>query len=173
MDILKEVSPHGRDGRVPRHHRPERSGKTSLMSLISGIRKPKKGSANWNGSPIGTLGRRTVRAKARSGRAAGRHRREDHRAPGGRARPHALISGRFRPGSPVGRCDRRGGARKRGYGHLADRLWHTLSGGERKRLHIARALAQQSRSCFSTSRPTIFDIGHSDQPARPSFAARP
>ncbi|MFQ6160098.1 ABC transporter ATP-binding protein [Sinorhizobium meliloti] len=159
VDILKEVSLTVETGEFLGIIGPNGSGKTSLMSLISGIRKPKKGEVLLDGSPIGTLGRRTVAQRlalveqqAETGeRITARQAVELGRTP---------YLGPLSPWSPEDDAIVEAALANVDMAHLADRLWHTLSGGERQRLHIARALAQQSKILLLDEPTNHLDIGH-------------
>lgn len=59
-DILKDVSLAVDTGEFLGIVGPNGSGKTSLMSLLSGIRKPKSGDVVLDDLPIGALGRRKL-----------------------------------------------------------------------------------------------------------------
>ncbi|ABR62886.1 ABC transporter ATP-binding protein [Sinorhizobium medicae] len=158
-DILKEVSLTLETGEFLGIIGPNGSGKTSLMSLIAGIRKPRKGEVFLDGSPIAALGRRAVAQRlalveqqAETGeRITARQAVELGRTP---------YLGPLSPWSPQDDAIVDAALRNVDMGHLADRLWHTLSGGERQRLHIARALAQESKILLLDEPTNHLDIGH-------------
>lgn len=121
---------------------PNGSGKTSLISLLAGIRPPRSGTVRLEERPLAQATRRdiaqcitlveqqaetTERITARQAVELGRT-------------PHlgALSPWSRRDTDIVDRA-----LEHVGMSDFAGRMWHTLSGGERQRLHIARALAQQ------------------------------
>jgi len=117
---------------------PNGAGKTTLLRLLAGELEPESGAIELNGRNLATL------------------------APGERARQRAVLpqshglSFGFTGAQVValGRlpCPRHGAAEESrlvrdalelaGVGHLADRRYPTLSGGERARVQLARAMAQ-------------------------------
>lgn len=54
----------------------------------------------------------------------------------------------------------RDAARRTGIEHLLDRDWHTLSGGEQQRAHLARAFAQQGDVMLLDEPTNHLDIAH-------------
>ncbi|MCV3737308.1 ABC transporter ATP-binding protein [Rhizobium sp. TRM96647] len=158
-DILKDVSLAVETGEFLGIIGPNGSGKTSLMSLLSGIRKPRSGEVLLDGVPIGALGRRTVAQRlalveqqAETGeRITARQAVELGRTP---------YLGPLSPWSPDDDRIVDAALDNVDMAHLSGRSWHTLSGGERQRLHIARALAQQPRILLLDEPTNHLDIGH-------------
>lgn len=138
---------------------PNGSGKTSLMSLLSGIRKPHSGTVLLDGRPIHSIGRREI-AKRRAlveQQAETAERITARRAVELGRTPH------LGPLSPWSKSDDAivdEAIRNVDMEGFAGRWWHTLSGGERQRLHIARALAQQPSILLLDEPTNHLDIGH-------------
>ncbi|OHV77214.1 ABC transporter ATP-binding protein [Rhizobium sp. LCM 4573] len=159
IEILTDVSLTVETGEFLGIIGPNGSGKTSLMSLLAGIRTPKSGSVLLDGAPIASLGRRTVAQRLAFveqqsetvERITARQAVELGRTPYlGALSPWSLEDDRIVDGA-LDSVD---------MGHLAARSWHTLSGGERQRLHIARALAQQPEILLLDEPTNHLDIGH-------------
>ncbi|QRM54417.1 ABC transporter ATP-binding protein [Sinorhizobium sp. BG8] len=138
---------------------PNGSGKTSLMSLLAGIRRPRSGTVLLDGQPMQDLGRREVarclalvEQQAETGeRITARQAVELGRT------PHlgALSPWSIKDDGIVDEA-----IRNVDMAQFAGRMWHTLSGGERQRLHIARALAQQPKILLLDEPTNHLDIGH-------------
>jgi iron complex transport system ATP-binding protein len=138
---------------------PNGSGKTSLISLLSGLRRPHGGQVTLFGEPMANLGRRqasqqialveqhaetTERITARQAVELGRTPHLGALTPWSSA-DDVIVDAAL---SEVHMLD------------LAQRHWHTLSGGERQRLHIARALAQQPKILILDEPTNHLDVGH-------------
>ncbi|WP_309770596.1 ABC transporter ATP-binding protein [Agrobacterium larrymoorei] len=138
---------------------PNGSGKTSLMAMLSGLRKPRSGEVLLDGKSMNLLQRRDVaRQIALVEQQAETQERINARQAVELGRiPH---KGALSPWSPeddeiVDQALR--DVDMEGFGR---RMWHTLSGGERQRLHIARALAQQPKILLLDEPTNHLDIGH-------------
>ena len=151
IGIVHDVSLDIRPGEFFGIIGPNGSGKTSLMALLSGLRRPKSGEVLLDGRPIHALPRREiaqtlalVEQQAETGeRITARQAVELGRTP---------YLGLMSPWSDKDDAIVDAALANVDMIHLAGRSWHTLSGGERQRLHIARALAQQPTNHL--------DIGH-------------
>jgi iron complex transport system ATP-binding protein len=138
---------------------PNGSGKTSLMSLLSGIRAPKSGEVLLANKAIRRFSRREIaqsialveqqaetmeRITARQAVELGRTPHLAALSPWS-AKDDAIVDQALRDVDMEG---------------FGARQWHTLSGGERQRLHIARALAQQPKILLLDEPTNHLDIGH-------------
>jgi len=159
VDIVKNVSLEIRPGEFLGIVGPNGSGKTSLMSLLCGIRKSKSGEVTLDGKPMQNMNRRDVaRAIAFVEQQAETQERINARQAVELGRtPHigALSPWSVQDDAIVDQALRDVDAE-----HLAKRMWHTLSGGERQRLHIARALAQKPNILLLDEPTNHLDIGH-------------
>ena len=138
---------------------PNGSGKSSLLRLLSGYVTPTSGVVGLDGQDISGLRRRaiarrvavvaqqvdtdvdmTIDAIVRLGRLP-------HRGAFGadRATDDAAVAAALE---------------QTGLIEMADRLWHKLSGGEKQRAQIARALAQEPRELLLDEPTNHLDIHH-------------
>jgi iron complex transport system ATP-binding protein len=130
-------------GRITGIVGPNGAGKSTLIEAIAGINRF-EGSMAFDGVALGTLARRTrARLTAYVAQSASTEERLSVRDVVSLGRiPHASV---WSPGLSTGDEAIMAGALDRlGLTELADRLFTSLSGGEQQRVHIARALAQQS-----------------------------
>ena len=135
---------------------PNGSGKTTLLSILSGLRRPTTGHVHVDGEDVHAM------------------------RPRDRARRIALVEQNASTGLELtardvvdtGRIPHRGRwstagedvvdramARTR-VAHLADRVWHTMSGGERQRTQLARAIAQEPALLLLDEPTNHLDLGH-------------
>ena len=157
--IIKNVSLRVEPGEFLGLIGPNGSGKTSLMSVLAGIRPPDQGHAMLAGQDMKKHGRRklarqigfveqqadtTDRLTAREAVALGRTPYLSMLSPWSE-RDDAIVN------RALGDVDMI---------HLADRFWHTLSGGEKQRVHIARALAQEPKFLLLDEPTNHLDIRH-------------
>ena len=156
---LEQVSLVARAGEVTALLGANGAGKSTLLRLVAGLLGPCGGRVSVGGQDVATLDRRALaRAVAlvpQSERVAEGFRVRDVVAMG-RA-PHQ--DGWMTPSSQdraavdeaLGRCD---------LGGVADRNVETLSGGEQRRVSVARALAQKARVLALDEPAAFLDIRH-------------
>ena len=157
--ILSDVSLDVRPGEFLGIIGPNGSGKTSLMALMAGIRRPQAGAVTLDGRPLSAQGRQAI---ARRIAFVEQHAETSERITARQAvelgrTPHL---GALAPWSPTDDAIVDRALAEVDMMHFAGRLWHTLSGGERQRLHIARALAQQAPILLLDEPTNHLDIGH-------------
>ncbi|GAA1088562.1 ABC transporter ATP-binding protein [Nocardiopsis metallicus] len=136
---------------------PNGSGKSSLIRLLCGAVRPTSGAVVLDGTPLTELARRDA---ARAIATVTQH-------------ADTVVDIVVRDIVALGRIPHRGafgGDRQRdseavadalertGLTHKAGELWHRLSGGEKQRVHIARALAQQPRELLLDEPTNHLDI---------------
>ncbi|WP_051558716.1 ABC transporter ATP-binding protein [Allorhizobium undicola] len=157
--ILRNVSLDVQPGEFLGIVGPNGSGKSSLLALLAGLRAPASGEIMLEGVPLNRLSRRSLAQRLAlveqqadtSEQISGRQAVELGRTPYLSAlapwssHHHEVVQNAL--------CDV-------GMDELAERRWHTLSGGEKQRLHIARALAQQPRLLLLDEPTNHLDIGH-------------
>ncbi len=139
---------------------PNGSGKTTLLKLLAGILSPATGAVQLDGGDVAAM---PARERARRIAVVPQ---ETHLAFDYTVLEIALMGryphlGAFEVEGPEDLAAAEAGLEATGTASLADRMFHTLSGGEKQRVVIASALAQldasgsdgESRCCSSTSRP--------------------
>jgi iron complex transport system ATP-binding protein len=138
---------------------PNGSGKTSLMALLTGLRRSHGGTVTLQGQPLASLGRREVARRIAfvEQQAETTERITARQAVELGRTPHlgVLSPWSTRDDSIVDRA-----LADVDMTSFADRFWNTLSGGERQRLHIARALAQEPDILFLDEPTNHLDIHH-------------
>ncbi|MBM7459569.1 ABC transporter ATP-binding protein [Rhodococcus coprophilus] len=137
---------------------PNGSGKSSLLRLLAGVDGPDSGAVTLDGTDIRTLGRRAL-SKRVAMVSQHSHTEVDIRVRDvvrlGRV-PHSDVFGRDEGGdAAIGRALAVTGMT----GH-ADRMWRAMSGGERQRAQIARALAQDPQELLLDEPTNHLDIQH-------------
>lgn len=138
---------------------PNGSGKSTLLKLLAGILAPSSGDVRIKGTPMTTMSRRqigqtmafveqqsdtferlTVRDAVELGRTAWLSALQPWSA-----KDDQIVAGALQQVDMAG---------------MEKRLWHTLSGGEKQRVHIARALAQQPGILLLDEPTNHLDIQH-------------
>jgi len=129
---------------------PNGSGKTTLLRLLAGALAPDAGSVTLDGQPTGIHSRRAL------ARRLAVVPQETHLAFDYSAMEIVLMGryphlGPFEVEGPADLAIARAALETTGTGHLAERIFGTLSGGEKQRVVIASALAQLSAGADETS----------------------
>ena len=159
VEILRDVSLDVKEGEFLGIIGPNGSGKTSFLSLLSGVRRSRSGEVKLGGMPIHKLNRREIaRQLALVEQQAGTTDRITARQAVELGRTPYL--GALSPWSSEDDMIVDRALANVDMTHLADRYWHTLSGGERQRVHIARALAQEPQILLLDEPTNHLDIGH-------------
>lgn len=157
--VLDGVTLSGEPGRVTALLGPNGSGKTTFLSLLSGVRKPSAGRIEV-GDPPRPLRRMRPRTRARTLALVEQHAdtglqltvrqvvelgRIPHRRRDATHEDHSVVSEAMQLAE---------------VSHLIDRSWATLSGGERQRVQLARALAQQPSLLLLDEPTNHLDLHH-------------
>ncbi len=138
---------------------PNGSGKTSLLRLIAGLKQPHSGSITLEGQNLTAIGRRSIAQRVAF--------IEQHATTNSNLRvvdvvklgrfPHrSMFSGWTRADSDAVEeaLERAGMVAKR------EERWQNLSGGEKQRAHIARALAQTPKELILDEPTNHLDVQH-------------
>jgi iron complex transport system ATP-binding protein len=157
--LLCDVHLEARDGQIVGLLGPNGSGKTTLLRLLAGLRRPDAGTIRYDGTSLGDLSRRalarrlavveqdtsthdqvTVRQVVELGRTPFRGRFDALTAD-----DRQIVDAALQRTDIVGHQHRN---------------WHTLSGGEKQRAQLARALAQEPREILLDEPTNHLDIRH-------------
>ncbi|MGM7643693.1 ABC transporter ATP-binding protein [Nocardia sp. JW2] len=138
---------------------PNGSGKSSLLRLLNGVVRPTSGVVSLDGDDLTTVKRRQI---ARAVAVVSQHADTDVDITVadvvrlGRI-PHR---GTFGGNTAADEAAVAAALEHTGLTAKADRLWHRLSGGEKQRVQIARALAQEPRELLLDEPTNHLDIHH-------------
>lgn len=162
VTILDDIWMSGQPGEVTALLGPNGSGKTSLLSILAGLRKPSTGRVeitNADGSPR-NLHRIRPRERARQIALV----EQEARTQLGLSVRDVVALGRIphrnRDVPDHGHSVIDEAMDLADVAHLADRSWATLSGGERQRSQLARALAQQPALLLLDEPTNHLDLHH-------------
>lgn len=157
--ILDGVSFEAPSGKMLGLLGPNGSGKTSLLRLLAGLKQPHAGQITLDRKNIRTIGRRTIAQRVAF--------IEQHATTNANLRVIDVVKlGRFPHRSMFSgwtladdqiveqALDRAGMTGKR------NERWQSLSGGEKQRTHIARALAQSPKELILDEPTNHLDIQH-------------
>lgn len=144
--VLRDVSLRIRDGECVSIIGPNGAGKSTLMSALLGL-LPTRGEVRLDGQPIASLSRRKIARIVA-------YVQQTHDGYTGFRVRDIVESGRYPhvdPLEPLSDADRRavtGAIEATGIADLLDRTLDTLSGGERQKVWLAAALAQETPVLF-------------------------
>ncbi|MBB3659805.1 iron complex transport system ATP-binding protein [Rhizobium sp. BK650] len=157
--ILRDVSFETEPGKMLGLLGPNGSGKTSLLRLLAGLRQPDAGRILLDGRDLASLRRRSIARRIAFV--------EQHAATNanlqvvdvvklGRFPHRSMFSGWSREDDRIveDALHRSGMEQKRG------ERWQSLSGGEKQRAHIARALAQAPQELILDEPTNHLDVQH-------------
>jgi iron complex transport system ATP-binding protein len=138
---------------------PNGAGKTTLLRALAGVIRPESGSIEIAGQPLGTRNRRALARELA-------YLPQETWTEFGLTVRDVVALGRFpHTGAlrPLGAEDRAAvekAMHEADVTHLAARPLPTLSGGERRRVYVARAMAQAARILVLDEPTTALDVGH-------------
>lgn len=157
--VLDAVSLEARPGEMLGLLGPNGSGKTSLLRLLAGLKQPQSGRVLLDRTDLRTIPRRAVAQRVAFV--------EQHATTNANLKVIDVVKlGRFPHRSLFSgwsRADEEavdGALEKAGMTAKRNDFWHSLSGGEKQRAHIARALAQTPKELILDEPTNHLDIQH-------------
>lgn len=157
--VLDAVSLEARPGEMLGLLGPNGSGKTSLLRLLAGLKQPQSGRVMLDRTDLRSIPRRSVAQRVAFV--------EQHATTNANLRvidvvklgrfPHRSL---FSGWSPADEDAVEGALAKAGMAAKRNDFWHSLSGGEKQRAHIARALAQTPKELILDEPTNHLDIQH-------------
>lgn len=138
---------------------PNGSGKTTLMSVLGGLRRPSRGDAILDGQALKHIGRRNLARRIGfvEQQATTIDRITVAEAVALGRTPYLSLLSRWSDRDDAVVADALDAVDMRA---MSDRVWQTLSGGEKQRVHIARALAQEPEYLLLDEPTNHLDIRH-------------
>lgn len=157
--IVNGVSLTARPGKILGLLGPNGSGKTSLLRLLTGLRRPHSGKVTLDGADISQIGRRALARRVAF--------IEQHATTNANLRVIDVVKlGRFPHQSMFSGWTAADSAavaealERTGMTDKHDQSWQKLSGGERQRTQLARALAQTPRELILDEPTNHLDVQH-------------
>jgi iron complex transport system ATP-binding protein len=157
--VLEDINLSVKAGEMVGLLGPNGSGKSTLLKLASGIPKPKRGEVRLDGNPISDLSRRSIASNVAVVP-------QRFHMPFAFTVSEVVMLGRtpfFRALADESEDDRQmvdSALELVGIGELAERRFDELSGGERQKVILAMALAQQPRLLLLDEPTVHLDIAH-------------
>ncbi|QEE46115.1 ABC transporter ATP-binding protein [Rhizobium sp. WL3] len=157
--ILDQVSFATRPGEMLGLLGPNGSGKTSLLRLLAGLKRPHAGAISLDGQNIQSISRKTMAQRVAFV--------EQHATTNANLRVVDVVKlGRFPHRSMFSAWSKDDevavdqALERAGMVAKHDHTWQSLSGGERQRAHIARALAQAPKEIILDEPTNHLDVQH-------------
>jgi iron complex transport system ATP-binding protein len=159
VEVLHGVGLRVRYGELVSVLGPNGAGKTTLARIVSGVLRPSRGDVELTGRPIASLSRREI----------ARHLAvvpQEGSVPFPYEVREMVSMGRAPRLGPLGHLgegDRAAVQRaldQLGLSDMAERRYPTLSGGEKQRVLLARALAQEAPALLLDEPTAHMDLGH-------------
>lgn len=157
--IVDNVSFEAKSGKMLGLLGPNGSGKTSLLRLIAGLRPPYAGQVLLDNTDISTFTRRSIAQRIAFV--------EQHATTNANLKvtdvvklgrlPHRSIFSSWTSGDDAAVED---ALERTGMQNKRNESWQSLSGGEKQRAHIARALAQTPRELILDEPTNHLDVQH-------------
>ncbi|GLU28131.1 MULTISPECIES: ABC transporter ATP-binding protein [Brucella/Ochrobactrum group] len=157
--VLDNVSFEAKPGKMVGLLGPNGSGKTSLLRLIAGLKLPKSGRITFDDVDVATVSRRVMAQRVAFV--------EQHASTNANLKvidvvklgrfPHRAM---FAAWSEEDQKAVEDALERTGITTKRDSYWQNLSGGEKQRVHIARALAQMPRELILDEPTNHLDIQH-------------
>lgn len=138
---------------------PNGSGKTSILSLLAGLQHPTSGEVYLNGEILSRFNRRKIArelAFVQQNNETDAHINAEQVVELGRT-PHLSA---LKPWSQEDTFITKAALNMVDMSSFINRSWNTLSGGEKQRLHFARALAQKTPIMLLDEPTNHLDIHH-------------
>jgi iron complex transport system ATP-binding protein len=156
---LRDISVHIPTGAFTALLGPNGCGKTTLLKLLSGVLAPQEGVVTLDGQPLTSLSRRTIAQQVAVVP------QETHPAFDYTVLEMVLMGrhphlGTFQLEGPSDIRIANEMLHATGTGHLGDRSYMSLSGGEKQRVIIAGALAQMPRVLLLDEPTASLDLGY-------------
>lgn len=157
--LLDDIEMAAHDGKTVGLLGPNGSGKSTLLRLLAGLRRPDTGTVRYDDTSLDDLGRRVLaRRLAVVEQDVSAHHNVNVRQVVELGR--TPFRGRF---DSLTEHDRRivdAALERTDLTDKQHRSWHTLSGGEKQRTQLARALAQEPREILLDEPTNHLDIRH-------------
>ncbi|UXA17251.1 ABC transporter ATP-binding protein [Mycobacterium sp. SMC-4] len=157
--LLERVDLDAHDGQLVGLLGPNGSGKTTLLRLLAGLRRPQAGQIHYDGVDLASQRRRTIaRRLAVVEQDTSAHTDLTVRQVVELGR--TPFRGRFDPLTEADHQIIDAALEQVDIADKQHRNWHSLSGGEKQRAQLARALAQQPREILLDEPTNHLDIRH-------------
>ncbi|MDQ7730951.1 ABC transporter ATP-binding protein [Halomonas sp. SpR8] len=157
--VIDDVSFEAEPGKLLGVLGPNGSGKTSLLRLLARLKRPHAGRVMLDGQELSTFRRRAIAQRVAF--------IEQHATTNANLKVIDVVKlGRFPHRSMLSGWTREDDTavnealERTGMSTKRDDAWHSLSGGEKQRTHVARALAQSPKELILDEPTNHLDVQH-------------